>query len=344
MSEIRPSLSLGVTRILPTKLLRFVLGHSNDQDYVRNMFGVNFSYGNREILLKYVGLDYSNQIVGILEHGAPGFQTDYDFRTPRFLNGTLTKHWTWSQQTEVIAKSQGFTNVIAIGAPWYYLKRSLVKESLSINSGPDRFLIMPSHSTGNAVDVATISAKKAKAKMFRDITGDAPATVCLHAVDFCDLETFRAFREVGFEVTCIGNSYQQPLWSNAGSRVRMMFNLHELMLNHTHYVSDGYGTSLHYAIDMGLTIGLFPEIKKLQVLANSDLGSREYFQELNEQEAKYLKEQVPTLVNNFSAGGEYSAFSKAMLGFNSVKEPDELLHILDYRPNIYPLNLGTEPW
>jgi hypothetical protein len=344
MSEIRHPLSLGVSRILPTKLLRFVLGHSNDKDYVRNMFGVNFSYGNREILLKYAGLDYSNQIVGILEHGAPGFQTDYDFRTPRSLNGTLTKHWTWSQQTEEIAKSRGFTNVIAIGAPWYYLKRSLVKESLPNNSGLDRFLIMPSHSTGNAVDTATISAKKAKAKMFRDITGDAPATVCLHAVDFCDLETFRAYREVGFEVTCIGNSFQQPLWSNAGSRVRMMFNLHELMLNHTHYVSDGYGTSLHYAIDMGLTIGLFPEIKKLQILANSESGSREYFQELNEQEVKYLKKQVPTLVNKFSAGGEYLAFSKTMLGFNSVKEPDELSEILVYRPNIYPLNLGTEPW
>lgn len=344
MSEIRHSISSGISRVLPAKLLKSALGYSSDQDYVRNMFGVNFSYGNREILLKYVGLDYSHQIVGILEHGAPGFQTDYDFRTPRFLNGTLTKHWTWSQQTEMIAKSRGFTNVIAIGAPWYYLKRSLVKESVSNNSGPDRFLIMPSHSTGNAVDTATISAKKAKAKMFRDITGDAPATVCLHAVDFCDLETFRAFREVGFEVTCIGNSFQQPLWSNAGSRVRMMFNLYELMLNHTHYVSDGYGTSLHYAIDLGLEVGLFPEIKKLQILANSESKSREYFQELNEQEVKYLKEQVPTLVNKFSAGGEYLAFSRAMLGFNSVKEPDELSDILDYRPNIYPLNLGTEPW
>ena len=344
MSEIRhPFLSV-VSQILPAKLSKFVLQHSNDKEFVRSMFAVNFSYGNREILLKYAGLDYSNQIVGILEHGAPGFQTDYDFRTPRLFNGTPSKLWTWSQQTELIAKSRGYENVIAIGAPWYYLKRGIAKNPYSKHPGPNRFLVMPSHSTGNAVDTATISAKKAKAKMFRDITGDAPATVCLHAVDFCDLETFRAFREVGFEVTCIGNSIQQPLWSNAGSRVRMMYNLHELMLNHSHYVSDGYGTSLHYAIDMGLTIGLFPEIKKLQILANSESGSREYFQELNVQEIKYLKEQVPSLVNKFSDGGDYLAFSRTMLGFNSLKEPDELSHVLDYRPNIYPLNLGIEPW
>ena len=124
----------------------------------------------------------------------------------------------------------------------------------------------------------------------------------------------------------------------------MMFNLHELMLNHTHYLSDGYGTSLHYAIDMGLTIGLFPKIKELQILGNDGLGSKGFFQELDVREIKYLKEQVPTLVDTFGDGGEYLSFSRAMLGFDSVKEPEELLHLLDYRPNVYPLDLGAEPW
>jgi hypothetical protein len=325
-------------------LLKFALIHSKDQEFARSMFGVNFSYGHREILLKYAGLDYSNQIIGILEHGEPGVMGDYNFRTPRFLNGRLTKHWTWSQEAELVAISRGFSHVTAIGAPWYYLKRKIDNQFAVKNLTADRILIMPSHSTGNAVDTATVSAKKARAKMFMEITGNVPATVCLHAVDFCDLETFRAFREEGFEVTCIGNSFQQPLWSSAGSRVRMMYNLHQLMLNHTHYLSDGYGTSLHYAIDMGLTIGLFPKIREHQILGNDFTGSKDYFRDLIFREYRYLQEQVPALINTFSHGGEYLQFSRIKLGYDSVKEPAELLQLLDYRPNIYPRDLGVEPW
>jgi hypothetical protein len=308
------------------------------------MFSVNFTYGHREIILKYCGLDYSNQIIGILEHGASGYWTDFDFKTPRFLNGNRAKYWAWSYETESLANSMGFSHVKAIGAPWYYLKRNLVLEPKNYVSQTDRVLVMPSHSTGNAVDTATRASKVARAKQFMDIVGNAPATACLHAVDFCDQETYAAFREAGFEVTCVGNSFQQPLWSSAGSRVRMMFNLHQLLMSHTHYLSDGYGTSLHYAIDMGLSVGIFPRLKENQVLGNEWPGSRDYFRELYLLETEYLEEKIPNLLNTFGDGSEYLEFTRGKLGFDCIREPEELVHLLDYRPNIYPLQLGTEPW
>jgi hypothetical protein len=344
MPEHNPILSSAVSRIVPEKLLKFAITASNNQHFQRDMFSVNFAYGNREILLKYTGLDYSNQILGILEHGASGYWTDLDFRTPRLVNGKRSKYWAWSYETELLARSSGFSHVKAIGAPWYYLKKNIIMKSSEKTSPLNRILIMPSHSTGNAIDTAGSSAKLERAKLFKKIAGNVPATVILHAVDFCDPETFHAFRDVGFEVTCIGNSFQQPLWSSAGNRVRMMLTLYELMLSHTHYLSDGYGTSLHYAIDMGLSIGLFPKIKEYQILGNDLLGSRAYFKELDIRESNYLQMHVPNLVDTFGDSREYLQFSRDKLGADCVKDPEELLDLLDYRPNVYPCDTGAEPW
>ena len=344
MTEYKHWCSPMLSRVVPAKLLRFALYQSDDQEVIRNSFAINFSYGNREILLKYVGLDYSHQIIGILEHGVQEDWTDFDLLTPRLISGARSKYWAWSYDTELLAISRGFSHVKAIGAPWYYMKRNLVEKASFKEKQSNRILIMPSHSTGNAVDKATVSMKQARAKMFRDIVGNTPATVCLHAVDFCDVETYRAFQDFGFQITCIGNSWQQPIWSSAGSRVRMMFNLHELFLNHTHYLSDGYGTSLNYAIDMGLKIGIFPDIKKGQILGNDWSKSEEFFNNLYKLEKDYLHEKFPKLINNFGDSAEYLHFAEAKLGLDCVRDPDELLDLLDYRANVYPSELGVEPW
>ena len=337
-------LSSVVSRMVPQNLLKIAISHSNNKDLQRNRFNVNFAYGNREILLKYMGLDYSNQIIGVLEHGASGYWTDHDFQTPRFINGKRTKYWAWSYETELLARSRGFSHVKAIGAPWYYLKKNLIKNSAEKKLASNRILIMPSHSTGNAIDAAGLSAKLARAKLFRKIAGNVPSTVGLHAVDFCDPETYSAFREVGFEVICIGNSIQQPIWSSAGHRIRMMRTLHSLMLSHSHYLSDGYGTSLHYAIDMGLSVGIFPKLKEFQILGNDWVGSRDYFKDLDTKESTYLQTHVPKLIDTFSESGAYLQFSRDKLGADYIKDPEELLDLMDYRPNVYPCDIGAEPW
>jgi len=82
VSEIRESKLEKLIKI-PDKLAKIVSLHAASGEYMQNMFGEQFAYGQREILLKYCGLDFSTQILGNLQHGIFGNQVPIDFRTPR---------------------------------------------------------------------------------------------------------------------------------------------------------------------------------------------------------------------------------------------------------------------
>ena len=117
----------------PQKIAKLVNLYAGDGDYSRRMFGEQFAYGHREILLKYCGLDFSTQIIGNLQHGVYGYKQKIDFRSPRFIGGKPSTFWVYSKMYEEIGKSLGHDNVTAIGAPWLYLRKSISEEMKSIS-------------------------------------------------------------------------------------------------------------------------------------------------------------------------------------------------------------------
>ena len=331
-------------KIVPAKLLNLLSMYSTDGNFLQARFSENFVYGHQEILLKYCGLELSSQIIGVLQHGAaiPNFLED--IASPRFLGGRRTKYWAWSKTTQKNAKANGFDHVVPIGAPWLYLRKALNSKNPDQNSMSESVLVMPSHSTGNAVNVTSFDIKCERAKSFREVVGDRKATVCLHATDFCDPETRRSFQKYDFTVECIGSSSLSPAWSPAGNRIGTLKTLLDIMSSHTHYVSDGFGTSLIYALNLEMKVAVFPDLKDFLVLNAKSNGKEEVYSGIRQMEDQFLPRYMPLLLNNFIDGAIYRNLTDDMLGADSVLSKEELRDTLEYRKNVYPLSGNFQPW
>ncbi len=329
---------------IPRKLADQINLHSSNPYHSKMLYAENFAYGHQEILLKYMGLDFSTQIIGIIEHGASRPDFLEDVRSPRFIFGQKTKFWAWSNETEKLAHESGFKNVKAIGAPWLYLKNSINKAEFPVAQKQKKVLVMLSHSTGNASDVANVQIKNLRAQKLRDAIGDELATVCLHAADFCDPEARESFEEYGFNVTCVGSSLIQPPWSSSGNRERSLYTLLKLMHDHTHFVTDHYGTALIYAIDSGLEISILPEVKEYQRLDVVSSEKQDAYSHAVESEKKFLFKNFPQAINRFCEAAEFSWLSARMLGMDAMLTSNELINTLDFRENVFRYNSEVQPW
>ena len=303
------------------------------------MYSEQFAYGHREILLKYSGLSYSAQLLGNLQHGVYGPKEVIDFRVPKFLGGRVSKFWVWSKDIESQARGFGFQNVYAIGSPWLYLRAAIGSSNGPRFVDKERVLIMGGHSQTNAWDVTSKSEKREYAKQYREVIGSREATVCLHAVDFCDLDTRNAFLEYNFFVTCLGSSQSTVPWTQASNRTRMLLELIRLMESHSHFLTDDFGTQLFYAINMGMEIAIYPELlfNKRYHSPNSQ-SSHKLVNNID-----YFSENMPGSLNKFGAASTLEFIANGVLGVSSLRLPGELREILDYRLGVYP-EFTLESW
>jgi hypothetical protein len=329
---------------IPDGVASLVNLHAKNPSFSMNRFSENFAYGHQEILLKYIGQDFSSQIVGVIEHGASRPNFLEDVRSPRFLWGKKTNFWAWSKDTEELAFLKGFKNVKAIGAPWLYMKEAAWKKNELHKFSSNRFLVMPSHSTGNASEIANVKEKEMRARKFREIIGNKFATVCLHAADFCDPETREAFEKYEFKVTCVGSSLIQPVWSSSSNRVRSLYTLMKLMKEHTHFITDHYGTALIYAVDLGMEVSIFPEIKNFQKLDVNSSGKVVEFESVTRSEMEFMDEYFRAAMNNFAPANLYSEVAGRILGKDILMTPEELNETLTIKKNVYRYHLDVQPW
>jgi hypothetical protein len=339
VSELKFPISTKVSTLLPNKIVTALNVHSSNGEYSKNMFSEQFAYGHREILLKYCNLDYTAQIIGNVQHGVYYPDEKIDFRTPRFIGGRPSKFWVFSEETAIKSRALGYKHVQAIGAPWLYMKNALDQIERPSTKLPSRVLIMPSHSQVSYWSRNGKVEKQKQAARFREATGSLDATVCLHAVDFCDPETRNAFLEMNFEVICLGSSQSTIPWTQSSNRVRILFDLMSLMKEFSHFLTDDFGTPLIYAINMGMEIGIYPEIS-LEMnyqLANSESTFT------NPNLVEYFSENMSTSFNQFGPAAGLEIMANEVLGVSALKAPEELREILDYRLGIYP-KYSVEPW
>jgi len=330
---------------LPKKVVNIASIFAQDEEYFKSLFKEQFAYGHREILLKYCGLDFSTQIIGNLQHGV---QVDRlhlrksDLQSARYFHGKKSTFWVFSTKYMQSARYYGYKKVIAIGAPWLYLKKSITLKK-DIRS-KKRILLMPGHESTTHPTRLTADQKRERAANYRKIVGDSSAIVCLHAVDFLDLEVRDAFRAENFNVTCVGGSSLYPVWSDAANRIKSLYTLMLLMNESDQLLTDRYGTHLFYAIDMGLDIAIHPNLFNYNSM--EDASGRTGVlspEELNSGEYRYLFENFPKAINEFTSSKEYKEISDEVLGADAVLSASDLLNVLEYRGGIYPIS-PVQPW
>lgn len=331
--------------LLPDSVARFLSLHARSGYNAKNMYCEQFGYSHREILLKYCGLDSSVQILGNLQHGVildNYFNGRANLQSPRFLFGKKTSFWVFSSRTMKLAHAQGFKRVIAIGAPWLYLRKSVDNGLPRMKE--KRSLVMPGHSAYSYPSRLTSIEKRKRAAGFREIVGSGMATVCLHPSDYLDPECVDAYIEEGFKITCIGAVGVQPYWTDAGNRVRALYTLMTLMSTHTELVTDRYGTHLFYAIDLGLNVGIYPELFPNYSITDVS-GRKTIYEDLVDIDLSllYLNQMLPKLINQIHSSKEYREISDEVLGVDAILTPRDLLQILEYRRNVYPVT-PIQPW
>lgn len=309
---------------------KFYFKKNLQASFVADLFYDQFTYGHREILLDFMKLDHTHAFLGRIMHGS---FTEYDDVSTFtvFINGKLAPYWTFNSEILNLKKNKFKNNIIDIGAPWLYLDKKS-----SSNKIENTFLIMPEHATENYLNSTTKKEKMARAKAFREIVGENKATVCLHYIDFCDLETRNAFDAFGFSVTCLGVANNRNAISPAGDRVNFLRNLNKLFSDHTHWVGEGFGTSLLYAAATGLNIGVFPEIRKFSKFGYRGVGTQEdWTRRIFDRNLSIIKRDIPSVLDNFSKSNATIDFANIYLGLKHKKEPGELFDLMKPIKNIF---------
>lgn len=315
------------------KYTRRFLGHEVN---VINLFKDQFAYGHREILLEYAGIEKSALLLGKLQHGIHPPSHPLNFKSPR-ENLLRSPFWVYSMDSEQRARENNYKHVKAIGAPWLYLKS--MSRVASLPKSGVKFLIMPEHSTHNFLDISTDEDKRKRAAAFKKIVGDSPATVCLHYIDFLDPVTRSAFADFGWNVTCVGIANNPTPWSYAGNRTLFLSTLLSLMESHSHWVGEGFSSSMFYAANCGMKIGVFPEIRKLVRFGQSGVDSgKDETVKSHSIDMEFITSHFAKSINNFHFDESYSQTAGHLLGVDCLKSASELQEILLYKRGVVPGN------
>jgi len=298
-----------------------------------NYFEEQFLYGHREILLNYImvnGHKISEQsyLQGGLAHG---WAPNYEVWKLRKRNLMPAHRYIWKDSVFVPNSSK--YNQIPIGAPWLYLLLSLkitsgIRAELPV-VGKRENLVIPYHSLGT--NLKKINQQAAHFKKFID---PKKSTVCLFWLDFCDQQNRKAYKDLGFEVECVGYSHRvHNSYLIGNPRTFFLINLLTLMLEHRNVITDSISTPVFYAGSLGKNIVIAEnQIAKeysesfdsiIQKIAKEDVGSSTEWLRRNNLFQNPSNENLFLL--NFKCWEE--------LGLNYLKNPLELSD-LDWKVNM----------
>jgi hypothetical protein len=306
-------------------------------------FREQFRFGHREILLDYLGMSYDNLIVGFLQHGFHGAQLAPWQTQPKTLR-EFYPVFVWNSHTEQVARSQGFTHVNAIGAPWLYLLKqkgvSLLNQGREISGSQFKrdFLIAPSHGSGHFHATEKYSDLP---KHYRELIGKADASVLLYYTEFCDSNIRKAWEESGFKIYCNGMAWgaeNRTLWTYNGGRPGFLHHTLETLSFHSNVICQYPTTLAHYSTSLGIptkisraeetprTLGIVSEGKGVE--------RHRYYEGIADELG------VATLGNDFDIlnfSEEKSELAMQSLGIESLKSIEQLKSLLPLRSGLIPL-------
>jgi hypothetical protein len=118
----------------------------------------------------------------------------------------------------------------------------------------------------------------------------------------------------------------------------------KLMLDHSHFVTDHYGTALIYAVDLGLDVSIFPEIKRFQNLDVASSNKQIVYKFGTSSETEFLLAHFSQAIDRFAPASKFSSISSRMLGVDAMMSSNDLQETLQFRKNVYLYNSEIQPW
>ena len=310
--------------IFPVKLGPFSVTHIPKSTRNLEKFKIQFVYGHREILLDYMGIERSNILLGILQHGVSqvGLTADTHFTRINLAQrqGIFGRvpQWVYSEITRNHLIANGVKNVEAIGAPWNYLEHDKYRDDKErLSNGNRRFIIFPQHRNTSINEEVTRDDLQNRITYWRHLSNEEELTICLYWSEFLHPVWQQVCKEEGVNLVTAGVGDTNPAWSPHLSRVDFLQNLSRIMQNNTHCIFERETSAIFYAISLGLTVGYFPITRPCLDTSSKELES-------------LLLAKFPEILNEFVSAGILMERSDLWLGRDSTRTPDELKSILKF--------------
>lgn len=310
--------------IRAAKLGPFSVTYTPRSTRILQEFAIQFVYGHREILLDYMGVERSNVLLGILQHGVSqvGLTSDTPFTrinlSPKQGIFGRAPQWVYSEITRNHLIANGVKNVEAIGAPWNYLEHDKFRQDKEHMSSRDkRFIVFPQHRNSSIEEEVTREDLQSRIAYWRELSNEQELTICIFWSEFLDPVWQQVCVEEGVRLVTAGIGDTNPAWSPHLSRVDFLPNLSSIMQKHSHCIFERETSGIFYAISLGLTVGYFPITRPFL-----ETGSIEMHD--------LLLAKFPELLNQFVNAETLMERSDLWLGRDNTRTPEELKSILKF--------------
>ncbi len=306
-----------------------MIGEGSRQQLIKK-FGIQFSYGHREILLNYAKLDHTSLLIGIIQHGVgPAETLSSDWPTPRYRSLKRSRHWVYSKVVAADLLAEGAKNVTPIGSPWLYSKR-LDQYQDKAQPSNFKFLVFPRHYSFSYLSKITSADVLEKINDWKIIAGSAELEICLYWTEFINPMWQRIAREEGVTLVCAGVSQSFPDWSPTDLRVNFYMNLRQIIEPATHCIFESFTSAVFYAKDLGKHVGIFQSRSSLQ-----EMNKYHGFQKEN----AWLLRNVPGIFNAFDDSPVLESLTRELLGYEDLLSSEDLAGALRFRKGIIPRQL-----
>jgi hypothetical protein len=292
-----------------------------------------FSYGHRELLLDYMGLDHKYVFEGIFQHGiwqygiSDGDQSYSDGKTPYFRLGQRLPLFVFSRSARKYLESHGTKNCFAIGAPWIYLL-DRIQPNLMAKS-KESYIVFPQHSIIEyEINMDEVEIQR-KIDTWRKIANGAEVKVCLYWVDYLNPLWHKVARQKEIELLTAGIGRTNPPNEVFSSRLHFLTNIFNILQGSTHCIFEELGSGLFYASSMGLNVGIFGN-SELSLNSNSQLRLAK-LKTISTAQHSWVLKKMPQVSNRFAQPHEILPIINEMLGVVDKLSPSELRSLLPKR-------------
>ncbi|MBJ95301.1 MAG: hypothetical protein CMP23_12635 [Rickettsiales bacterium] len=263
----------------------------------------NQHYGHDQVLLEYCGLPKQSVIHHPIQHG---WQPGPGFGAKRMAEPGAKI--LWSRRNLESAQEQGYSDFLAIGAPFLYLPEPQVVAAAQAKS----LLAIPFHGWEKE-GLSGGMERYAEGLSALSREGFGPITVCLYWIEYEQAALRAVFEERGFEVTTMGHRDGNP---------RFLHKQRSLMMQHSFVTSNRVCTAAFYALSLGVPFFLWGAV---QGLSESNDPSGELFD-------AWQRETFPQLCRERFDGSCQRELGLRELGADFLRAPEELKGILHLGP------------
>lgn len=314
------------------RLNKFKIEVYQRNTWLLNTLKTQFVYGQREILLDFIGYSHDCLIGGLLQHGVLEFGVNIiDSEIPRIKTqrSSLVKRfplYVYSKTTASDFNQNSSIKSHFIGAPWIYIQDYHSESRLNTVCSPNckNTIIFPSHQTLGGDSILSVKEIRSKIAYWREVASDN-ICICLFWVEYLDSNWHEACLLDDVKINCAGVGETFPFWGKSSHRLNYLPKLKQIIESHSTVISEDVSSVIFYAIDSGKNVGVFPDTRSHQ---KSKSMRTPIAQDL------WLKTNMPRLINNICYSELYHSIASSYLGRDVILTRDEMIETLVIFPKV----------